>query len=157
MSNRRDYYHDLDAPPANSLVPGASALVVDEHGRILMQRRADSGNWSFPGGTMEIGETLDQCVIREVKEETGLDIAVTGLLGIYTDPAHVIAYSDGEVRQEFNITYHGRVLGGTLAVSDESTDLRYIHPDDIDHLPMHDTMRLRIQHYTQRRDQPYLG
>ena len=73
------------APAANSLVPGGSALVVDEHGRVFMQRRSDSGNWSLPGGVMDIGETLGQCVIREVKEETGLDIELTGLLGIYTD------------------------------------------------------------------------
>jgi ADP-ribose pyrophosphatase YjhB (NUDIX family) len=118
------------APAANSLVPGASALVVDEHGRVLMQRRSDSGNWSLPGGVMDIGETLGQCVIHEVKEETGLDIELTGLLGIYTDPAHVIAYADGETRQEFNITYLGRVTGGTITVSHESTDVRFIDPTE---------------------------
>jgi ADP-ribose pyrophosphatase YjhB (NUDIX family) len=118
------------APAANSLVPGASALVVDEHGRVLMQRRSDSGNWSLPGGVMDIGETLGQCVIHEVKEETGLDIELTGLLGIYTDPAHVIAYTDGETRQEFNITYLGRVTGGTITVSHESTDVRFIDPTE---------------------------
>jgi ADP-ribose pyrophosphatase YjhB (NUDIX family) len=47
---------------------------------------------------MDIGETLQQCVIREAKEETGLDVELIGLLGIYTDPGHVIAYGDGEVR-----------------------------------------------------------
>jgi ADP-ribose pyrophosphatase YjhB (NUDIX family) len=57
MSRRVDYYNDPDAPRANSLVPGGSALVTDEQGRILMQQRADSGNWSLPDGTMEIGET----------------------------------------------------------------------------------------------------
>jgi ADP-ribose pyrophosphatase YjhB (NUDIX family) len=106
---------------------------------------------------MDIGETLQQCVIREVKEETGLDIEITGLLGIYTDPAHVIAYSDGEVRQEFNITYHGRVTGGTLAASDESTDVRFIDPTELDHLPVHDTVRLRLHHHAQQLPTPYLG
>jgi hypothetical protein len=62
---------------------------------------------------MDIGETLSECVVREVEEETGLDIEITGLLGIYIDPQHVIAYTDGEVRQEFNITYYGRIIGGT--------------------------------------------
>ena len=157
MSRRRDYYHDPTAPTANSLVPGGSALVTDEHGRILMQRRTDSGNWSLPGGVMDIGETLQQCVIREVKEETGLDIAVTGLLGIYTDPAHVIAYADGEVRQEFNITYLGQVTGGTITVSDESTEVRFVDPTEFDHLPIHDTVRLRLHHHAQHRDTPYLG
>ncbi|MGW6427620.1 NUDIX domain-containing protein [Nocardia sp. NPDC055053] len=82
MSSRRDYYRDPNAPKANCLVPGSSALVVDGIGRILMQRRGDSGNWSLPGGVMEIGEILEQCAVRETKEETGLDIEITGLLGI---------------------------------------------------------------------------
>ena len=106
---------------------------------------------------MDIGETLDQCVIREVKEETGLNIEITGLLGIYTDPYHVIAYADGEVRQEFNVTYLGRVIGGMIAVSDESTDVRFIDPVDFDDIPIHDTVRLRLRHHAEHRNHPYLG
>jgi 8-oxo-dGTP pyrophosphatase MutT (NUDIX family) len=98
-----------------------------------------------------------QCVIREVKEETGLDIELTGLLGIYTDPHHVIAYADGEVRQEFNITYLGRVVGGAIAVSDESTEVRYIDSAEFDQIPIHDTVRLRLRHHVQGGDTPYLG
>ncbi|MGW0433689.1 NUDIX domain-containing protein [Micromonospora sp. NPDC003197] len=157
MSGRRDYYHDPDSPAANSLVPGGSALVTDEAGRVLMQRRTDSGNWSLPGGIMEIGETLQQCVVREVKEETGLDIEITGLLGIYTDPNHVIAYSDGEVRQEFNLTYLGRIVSGNIAVSNESTEVRFIDPTEFDHIPIHDTVRLRLHHHAQDRKTPHLG
>jgi len=157
VSRRRDYYHDPAAPKANSLVPGGSALVVDDAGRVLMHRRSDSGNWSLPGGVMDIGETLGQCVIREVKEETGLDIELTGLLGIYTDPEHVIAYADGEVRQEFNITYLGRVTGGSITTSDESTEVRFIDPAEFDHIPIHDTVRLRLHHHAEGRDTPYLG
>ncbi len=128
MSSRRDYYRDPNAPKANSLVPGGSAIVTDEQGRILMQKRTDSGNWALPGGVMDIGETLEQCVVREVKEETGLDVEIAGLVGIYTDPQHVIAYSGGEVRQEFNVTYHARILGGAITVSAESTEVRFIEP-----------------------------
>jgi ADP-ribose pyrophosphatase YjhB (NUDIX family) len=157
MTHRRDYYHDPAAPTANNLVPGGSALVVDQHGHVLLQRRTDSGNWALPGGTMDIGETLGQCVVREVKEETGLDIAITGLLGIYTDPQHVIAYADGEVRQEFNVTYLGRVIGGTIAVSDESTDVRFIDPADFDGIQIHETVRLRLRHHAEHCDHPYLG
>ncbi|RDI51928.1 NUDIX domain-containing protein [Nocardia mexicana] len=157
MSHRRDYYRDPKAPKANSLVPGGSALVVDDRGSILMQRRSDSGNWALPGGVMDIGETLEQCVIRETKEETGLDIEITGLLGIYTDPGHVIAYADGEVRQEFNITFRARAIGGRLAVSSESTEVRFIAPEELAHLPVHPTVRLRLQHYADHRSEPHLG
>ncbi|MQY28305.1 hypothetical protein NRB56_38880 [Nocardia sp. RB56] len=106
---------------------------------------------------MEIGETLEECVVRETKEESGLDIEITGLLGIYTDPAHVIAYADGEVRQEFNITFYGRVVGGCIAVSAESTEVRFLRLDELSKLPVHDTVRLRLNHYAEKRSQPYLG
>ncbi|MFI6362679.1 NUDIX domain-containing protein [Nocardia sp. NPDC050630] len=157
MGSRRDYYRDPNAPRPNSLVPGGSALVVDEHGAILMQRRSDSGNWSFPGGIMEIGETLEQCVIRETKEESGLDIEITGILGIYTDPQHVIAYADGEVRQEFNITFYGRVIGGRIEVSSESTEVKFLRLEELETLPVHQTVRLRLQHHAEQRSTPYLG
>ena len=157
MSGRRDYYRDPAAPTANSLKPGGSALVTDDRGRVLLQRRTDSGNWALPGGTMDVGETLGQCIVREVKEETGLDIEITGLLGIYTDPEHVIAYADGEVRQEFNVTYYGRVTGGELAVSDESTEVRFVDPDEFPELSIHETVRLRLRHHAEVWERPHLG
>lgn len=155
MSSRRDFWHDPAAPTATSLVPGACALVVDD-GRVLLQRRRDSGNWSMPGGVMEIGESLTQTVVREVAEETGLDVEVTGLLGIYTDPGHVIAYSDGEVRQEFVVAYIARVVGGTLRVSDESTEVRFVDPGELDGMPVHESVRLRLRHWLDGR-YPHLG
>ena len=118
---RIDYYHDPDAPPANSLVVGGSAVVADGRGRILLQRRADSGNWALPGGTMDIGETFAGCIVREVKEETGFDVKIERIVGIYSDPGHVFAYDNGEVRQQFNICCACIIVGGTLAVSTEST------------------------------------
>jgi ADP-ribose pyrophosphatase YjhB (NUDIX family) len=96
---RVDYYHDEDAPQANSLVVGSSAIVTNDRNRILLQRRTDSGNWALPGGMMDIGETFAESPIREVKEETGFDVQIDRIVGIYSDPAHVFAYDDGEVRQ----------------------------------------------------------
>jgi ADP-ribose pyrophosphatase YjhB (NUDIX family) len=155
VAKRTDYYGDPQAPQPNSLVPGGAALVVDEQGRVLLQRRADSGNWSLPGGVMELGETMGQAVVREVREETGVDVELTGILGIYTDPAHVIAYDDGEVRQEFVVAFTARVVGGELKGSDESTEVRWVRLPEVDSLPMHETVRLRISHY--RRSAPYIG
>ena len=154
---RREYYDDPEAPTPNSLVVATSAVVADDVGRILLQRRVDSGNWALPGGGMEMNESLTGSVVREVKEETGLDVEVTGLVGTYTDPRHVIAYTDGEVRRQFNICYTARVTGGQLSISDESTELRFIDPDEFEGLPMHPTQRLRISHYLEHRKSPYLG
>ncbi|MDG4791421.1 NUDIX domain-containing protein [Micromonospora sp. WMMD1102] len=147
MSRRMDYFDDPSAPAATSLVPGGAAVVVDEQGRLLLQRRADSGNWSLPGGTMELGETLGAAVVREVREETGLDVELTGILGIYTDPRHVIAYADGEVRQEFVIAFTARPVGGNLAVSVESTEVAWFDPAAVADLRMHESVRLRIGHW----------
>lgn len=154
---RREYLHDPDAPQPNSLVVATSAVVVDAQGRVLLQRRADSGNWALPGGGMEVGESLAGSVIREVKEETGYDVEVTGLVGTYTDPGHVIAYDDGEVRRQFNICYTARIVGGEMRMSHESTAIRFVDPAELEELQMHPTQRLRLRHYLDRRTEPYLG
>ncbi|MEU6112113.1 NUDIX domain-containing protein [Streptomyces albidoflavus] len=154
---RTEYYDDPQAPEPNSLVVAASAVVTDDQGRILLQRRADSGLWALPGGGMELSDTLPGTAVREVKEETGLDVEITGLVGTYTDPRHVIAYADGEVRRQFNVCFRSRLVGGTLAVSDESLALRWVAPADLDTLDMHPTQRLRLRHFLEGRDTPYLG
>lgn len=155
---RTEYYDDPDAPTPNSMVVAASAVVTNEHGDILLQRRRDNDLWALPGGGVEMTDSLPGAAIREVKEETGLDVEITGLVGTYTDPRHVIAYTDGEVRRQFNICFIARITGGELTISDESTDLRFMTRAELDTLPMHHTQRLRLQHYLDRhRRQPYLG
>ncbi|NLU76756.1 NUDIX domain-containing protein [Streptomyces sp. HNM0575] len=154
---RTEFYDDANAPEPSSLVVAASAVVTDEAGRILLQRRADNDLWALPGGGMEMTDSLPGTAVREVKEETGLDVEITGLVGTYTDPRHVIAYSDGEVRRQFNVCFTARVIGGKLALSDESKELRFVAPDDIGSLRMHHTQRLRLQHATEPGSAPYLG
>ena len=67
-----------------------------------MAKRTDNELWSIPGGGLKPGETIAETAIRETKEETGIDIDVLSLIGIYTNPQHVVEYSDGEVRQQFS-------------------------------------------------------
>ncbi|MEU3886311.1 NUDIX domain-containing protein [Streptomyces sp. NPDC029041] len=141
---RRDYEDAPDAPAANSLVPAASVVVVDDAGRILLQRRRDNGMWALPGGTMHIGESLPECAVRETREETGFDVEIIGIVGTYTNPRHVFAYDDGEVRQEFSICFLARPVSGQLAVSEESTDVRWFDPADVDGLPMVAGIRKRV-------------
>ncbi|NEB92464.1 NUDIX hydrolase [Streptomyces bauhiniae] len=141
---RRDYENDPDAPKANSLVPAASTVVRDDEGRVLLQRRVDNGMWALPGGRMEIGESLPGCAIRETREETGYEVELIGIVGTYTDPGHVFAYDDGEVRQEFSICFLARPVGGQLAVSDESTEVRWAALAEISGLPMVASIRRRV-------------
>src|SRR6266571_7366291 len=144
---RVDYYHDPDAPDANSLVVGSSAIVVDDENRILLQRRSDSGNWALPGGVMDIGETLADSAIREVKEETGFDVQIERIVGVYSDPGHVFAYDDGEVRQEFSICLACTITGGALQVSSESSAVEFFAFRDLEGIRMHESIRIRLRDY----------
>jgi ADP-ribose pyrophosphatase YjhB (NUDIX family) len=100
--------------------------------------------WALPGGAMHIGESLPDCAIRETREETGFDVEVIGIVGTYTNPRHVFAYEDGEVRQEFSICFLARAVAGQLAVSNESTDVRWFEPEEADALPMVPSIRRRV-------------
>jgi ADP-ribose pyrophosphatase YjhB (NUDIX family) len=154
---RIDYLNDPAAPKANSIVPAVSAIVTDNDGRILLIQRTDNGYWSIPGGGLEPGESLRQAVAREVHEETGMRCEATGLVGIYSNPGHVAAYDDGEVRQEFSICFTTRLLGGQARTSGESSDVRFIAPSDLENYKIHPSIRTRIDHYLKRRPEPYIG
>jgi ADP-ribose pyrophosphatase YjhB (NUDIX family) len=155
---RIDHYNDPDAPRATSLVPAASVVVVDPDGRILLHRRTDNQLWSIPGGGMEIGETIAETVVREVEEETGLKVEPDRLVGIYTNPRHVTEYDDGEVRQQFSICFACHVVGGQLVErADESLEVGFYSPAQIEAMPMHPSIRLRITHYLERRSEPVIA
>ena len=158
MGRRIDYYGDPDAPRANSIVPSVNVAVTNETGEILLIRRSDNGNWALPGGAVDLGESLTQAAIRETLEETGINCEITGLSGIYTDPAHVLLYtSNGEARQEFSIVLTGRATGGQPTPSSETSDVRWAAPGDLEEYEMDRSMRLRVRHYTGHHDQPYIG
>ncbi len=157
MGRRIDYYDDPEAPKANSLVPSVNVVVVNDAGDILMIRRSDNENWAVPGGAIDLGESMTQAAIRETKEESGIDCEITGLVGIYTDPKHIILYtSNGEARQEFSILLTARPIGGTPTPSDESTEVRWVKPSEVTGYDMDRSMRMRIEHYLDRRAAPIL-
>ena len=152
---RTDHLDDPQAPKPTSIVIAASAFVLDDHGRLLMIERTDSGLHALPGGTHELGETMTETAVRETKEETGITIKVTGLIGIYSNPAHVVEFSDGEVRQEFSICFRAEPVGGQPRSSDESRDVRWVDRDELPALDIHPSIRLRIEHGFENRSQPY--
>ncbi|MEE6296634.1 NUDIX domain-containing protein [Georgenia wangjunii] len=154
---RTDYYDHPEAPTPNSVVPAAVGCITDSEGRVLLEHRVDNDLWALPGGTHDFGESIVETVIREVREETGLDVEVVGLVGTYTDPRHVIAYSDGEVRQQFTLSFRCRLLGGSLTKDNESQELRWVRQDELDSLTIHPSMRKRIDHFFEGRPAPYLG
>ena len=99
-----------------------------------MEHRSDVGFWGLPGGGVEIGESVEQAVIREVFEETGLEVAVGRLVGLYSDPKYysVMRYPSGNLVHYVTFVFECRPQRGDLRVSDESIDLGYF---DVDVLP----------------------
>jgi 8-oxo-dGTP pyrophosphatase MutT (NUDIX family) len=158
VPSRIDYLDDPKAPKANSLKPSANVVVLNEDKQILLIKRTDNGNWSLPGGAMDLGESIGQAALREVQEETGIDCELTGLVGIYTNPNHVLEYtSDGEVRQEFSVVFTARAVSGQPTPSSESSQVVWVSPEAIDEHAMHPSMRQRLDHFLEGRNQPYIA
>jgi ADP-ribose pyrophosphatase YjhB (NUDIX family) len=151
---RIDHFNNPDAPQPNSIVPACTVFVTNEDDAVLLIRRTDNGLWALPGGAQEFGESIAQTAVRETKEETGVDIEVTGLVGVYTDPTHVVEFSDGEVRQQFSICFRADYRGGEPTPSAESSDVGWVlRWED---LPIHPSMQMRIIHGYEHIE-PYIG
>lgn len=115
------------------LMPAACAVVRDEHGRILLHRRADSGLWGLPAGGMEIGERIDHTAAREVEEETGLKVRPVRLGGFYSGRGQWNVYPNGDQVWLAVACFLCEVTGGALhADGVESLDVGFF---DIDRMP----------------------
>ncbi|MGH7390607.1 MAG: NUDIX domain-containing protein [Candidatus Rokuibacteriota bacterium] len=118
-----------DADRAIGVRPSVSAVIFDRRGRLLLQQRSDSGQWGLPGGSVEIGESVHVAIRREVREETGLDVAVGRLVGVYSVPElQIVRYPDGNVWHYVNVCFECVVRSGALTTCDETLDLRYFPP-----------------------------
>jgi ADP-ribose pyrophosphatase YjhB (NUDIX family) len=114
---------------AQRILPATSAVIVDEARRILVQQRADNLQWGLPGGAVEIGETVFDSLRREVREETGFEVEVIRLIGLYSDPAyHVVSYPDGNVIHYVSASFECRVIGGTAHHDAESVGQGWVNP-----------------------------
>jgi ADP-ribose pyrophosphatase YjhB (NUDIX family) len=136
---------ERDATKARELRPGVAAVIRNGEGRILLQRRSDNGLWGLPGGSVEIGESVRDAILREVREETGLTVEIVRLIGVYSDPRiQIVRYPDGNVVHYVSTLFACRIVAGELQTGDETLDLRFFDPTDLpdDLVPMH---RIRVQ------------
>jgi mutator protein MutT len=117
------------------LMPGAAAIIRDDEGRVLLQRRSDNGLWGLPGGAIDPGEYPAQAVVREVWEETGLRVQPVRLIAIMGGEGFRHRYPNGDQAEFVVSVFACRILGGELGGLDgESLELRYFSEHDIPEL-----------------------
>lgn len=123
---------------------GVSAIIFNEQGRFLLTRRSDNGQWCLPGGAVESGETVAEACIREVFEETGLSVRVKRLVGVYSHADQLVVYKDGNKAFIVAIHFEAEQVGGTLGLSNETTDFGYFTLEEMETLEMLGRHRERI-------------
>lgn len=143
---RTEYYHDVAAPRARELLPAAFAVVRNDVGQVLLVRRADDGYWELPGGRVEIGESASTAAAREVAEEAGVAIEITGLAGVYSDPGHVLTYPQGDgIYQQLAVCFHAITPDSDARPDhDETSAAAWFDPDQATQLVMHPAVRQRL-------------
>lgn len=120
---------------------GVAIVILDEKERVLLQKRVDVGLWGIPSGHVEVGETVSEAAIREVKEETNLDISIIKLIGLYSDPeSQVFSYPNGDNIHFITACFLAKIIGGELHCNNsESLDIQFFEqyslPSDL--LKMH--------------------
>jgi ADP-ribose pyrophosphatase YjhB (NUDIX family) len=116
---------------------GCSAVIFDpSREKVLLTQRTDNGQWCLPGGRVEAGESVAEACIREVLEETGLQIQIVRLIGVYSDPNKLVIYPDGNKAHIIALSFEGEVVGGVLGGSNETTAWGYFSLPQAESLEM---------------------
>jgi ADP-ribose pyrophosphatase YjhB (NUDIX family) len=118
------------------IVPAARAVLRDGRGRVVLIRREDSGEWGFPAGAVELGESVLDCCRREVREETGLDVITAVPFAIYSEPRFQSTDRHGDQRQMLTVVFLVEEWEGEIVRrTEETTDCRFFDPDALPDLP----------------------
>jgi ADP-ribose pyrophosphatase YjhB (NUDIX family) len=128
------------------LALGCSATIFDRsRQKVLLTRRTDNGRWCLPGGRAESGESVVETCLRETLEETGLEVRIVRLLGVYSSPHRLVEYPDGNRYQIVALNFEVEPIGGALTISDETTAYGYFSWDEIRRM---DVMETHIERLT---------
>ena len=110
---------------------GAAILIVDEHNRLLLLKRSDSGCWGPTGGAVEPGEVVEEAARREALEETGLQVGAMSLFGVFSGPELYYQYPNGDEVYNVTIIYLSREASGVVRLNEEHTEWRWFSAADI--------------------------
>jgi ADP-ribose pyrophosphatase YjhB (NUDIX family) len=128
------------------IVAGATVMVTNELGELLLQLRSDTGTWGLPGGATEFGETLEETAARELQEETGLQAERFDLIGVYSGPDFFCIYPNGDELYSVVVLYQAASVTGTLSMNDgESIELAYFPLDNLP--PLESRTAKLIEHW----------
>jgi 8-oxo-dGTP diphosphatase len=126
--------------------------------RLLLVRRCDSGGWELPGGRVDVGETAIDAVVREVREEAGVMVSVTGLVGLFTDPDLVVRSAVGEIRQPFSVLFWAKAVGGIPhADMQETSEAAWVPVADLPDLLLEPATRAWLEYVLDDHDLPHLA
>lgn len=117
--------------PNQPLAPGVCAVIVGKNNEIFLHQRIDSNKWSLPGGQMKIGESISQSILREIKEETNLDVKIQRVMGIYTSPKCVFEFPDGKVYQSFVVAFLAKAVSYKVILNKESISYQWFKKEEI--------------------------
>lgn len=113
----------------SKIIMNAAGAIIVRDGKILLQRRSDNGKWGLIGGIMEPGETYAECALREVSEETGLQVSLGHLVGIYHSPNHV--FPSGDEAHVICAIYTAEIVSGEPRIDEESLELSFFAPSEM--------------------------
>ncbi len=133
-------------PWPETVAPAVGALIMDTHGKVCLVKRTDSGIWALPTGWVERGESTEEAVVREVREETGYEVAVKDLIGVYSLPEEMtVEYPDGRCVQCVTVCYFCEHIGGRgIPDGREVSECIFFPPDTLPE-PMVNTHRHWIE------------
>ncbi|MDQ3430321.1 MAG: NUDIX domain-containing protein [Actinomycetota bacterium] len=136
------FYKDPNAPRPNRPIGVGVLALIERDGGLLMERRSDCGRWGFVGGAVEVEESLEDALRREVLEETGLVVVGEELFAVFPGPSRVVRYPDGNVVRLLSFVYRVRVEDfGKLRRSKESEELRFFRREELSGLDVIETSR----------------
>jgi 8-oxo-dGTP pyrophosphatase MutT (NUDIX family) len=145
-----EYLRDLRRSIGTKLVlmPCVTAVIHDDSGRLLVARHAGSGIWGTPGGAIDPNEAPATAVVREVREETGLEIRALGVIGAWGGPEFLVTYENGDQCSYVMIAYQCEIIGGEMCPDGEEVlELRYVDAVELGHLSLSPWGRLVLPQF----------